>query len=259
MTGAASLWLRRFQRDFAAHLLPSIVDGGLPVHLNLDAHGFGVHAHNVQASLRSALESAFPVTRLLVSAGFFAAMADRFVAAQPPSLGWLSAYGDAFAGFVARYPPAAGLDYLADVARFEWARVRAANAADSPGLDLQTLASLTPEALGELRLSLHPAASLVVSDFPVFDIWRAHQQPDAEQCFAEVDLSAGPQYVLVVRASALEVGVAALGLGDAALLKAASEQAAFGAACQAALDAEADYDLSAGLVRLTTMRGLSPL
>jgi hypothetical protein len=259
MTGAASLSLRRFQRDFAAHLLPTIADGCLPAHLNLDAHGFGVHAHNVRASLRSALESAFPVTYQLVGAGFFAVMADRFVTAQPPHLGWLSAYGDAFADFIAHYPPAGGLGYLADVARFEWARVRAANAADSPGLDLQALASLAPEALEELRLSLHPAASLVFSDFPVFDIWRAHQQPDAEQCFGEIDLSAGPQYVLVGRAGALEVGVAVLGLGDAALLNAASEQAGFGAACQAALDAEADYDLSAGLVRLATMRGLSPL
>ena len=259
MSDTASPSLRQFQRDFAAHLLPSTVDGGLPAHLNLDAHGFGVHAHNVQASLRSTLESAFPVTRLLVGAGFFAAMADRFVAAQPPRLGWLSAYGNEFAGFVARYPSASGLGYLADVARFEWARVRAANAADSPGLDLQALASLAPEALQALRLSLHPAASLVFSDFPVFDIWRAHQQPDVEQCFAAVDLSAGPQYALVVRAGALEVGAVALGPGDAALLKAASEQACFGAACQAALDAEADYDLSAGLVLLAMMQALSPL
>jgi hypothetical protein len=186
-------------------------------------------------------------------------MADRFVTAQPPHLGWLSAYGDEFADFIAHYPPAGGLGYLADVARFEWARVRAANAADSPGLDLQALASLAPEALEELHLILHPAASLVFSDFPVFDIWRAHQQPDAEQCFGEIDLSAGPQYVLVGRAGALEVGVAVLGLGDAALLNAASEHAGFGAACQAALGAEADYDLSAGLVRLTAMRGLSLL
>jgi len=258
MTDAASLSLQQFQRDFAAHLLPSTLGGGLAVHLNLDAPGFAVHVHNVQASLRSALESTYPVTRLLVGAGFFATMADQFVLAQPPSLGWLSAYGGEFAGFIARYPPAGGLGYLADVARLEWARVRAANNADSPGLDLQALTSLAPDVLEELRLSLHPAASLIFSDFPVFDIWRAHQQPDAD-LFADLDLSAGPQHALVVRAAALEVGVAVLSAGDAALMKAASEHACFGAACQAALGAEADYDLSAGLVRLTAMHGLSRL
>ena len=92
-------------------------------------------------------------------------MAEKFVASHPPNHGWLSAYGADFPDFVAQYRPAADLGYLADVARIEWARVRAANAPDTPALDLLALARMDSEALESLPLNLHVAASLVYSPF----------------------------------------------------------------------------------------------
>src|SRR5260370_23942400 len=139
------------------------------------ALGFRVHANNARVSLRIAVENAYPVTRRIVGADFFTAMAERFVASHPPNHGWLSAYGADFADFVAQYRPAADLGYLADVPPIECARVRAANAPDAPGLDLTAMARMDPEALEGLPLSLHLAASLVYSPFPAFDIWRAQQ------------------------------------------------------------------------------------
>jgi hypothetical protein len=250
--------LLQLQRTFAARLLEGEAKGTSPDGLSVDKLGFGIHVNNTRVSLRIAVEKVYPVTRRLVGADFFTAMAEQFVASHPPNHGWLSAFGADFADFVAQYRPAADLGYLADVARIEWAGVRAANAPDAPGLDLIALARMDPKALEGSPLSLHMAASLVFSPFPAFDIWRAHQHNggDDEQV-APIDLAIGPQTTLVSRPAALEVGVALLGPGDAAFLSALAGNSPFGAAYQAAVLAEADYDLASRLGDLVCMRALA--
>lgn len=248
--------LRDFQRSFASGLLK--LEGGeaLPDGLHVDAPGYEVYAHHARASLSIAIENTFPVTRRLVGTAFFVEMAGRFVTAHPPRHGWLSAYGDRFPEFVAQYSPAADLNYLPDLARIEWARVRAANAPDDPGLDLKSLMVLDPAALESLCLSLHGAATLVRSSFPVFDIWQAHQHTNDEQ-ISQIELAEGSQDILVTRAGALEVGVSLLSPGDAAFLTAVVTNSPFGAACQAAVLAEADYDLGSRLGDLVCRRALA--
>jgi hypothetical protein len=248
--------LHDFQRSFASGLLK--LEGGeaLPDGLQVDALGFGVYAHHARASLSIAIENTFPITRRLVGAAFFAEMAGRFVAAHPPRHGWLSAYGEGFPKFVAQYSPAADLNYLPDLARIEWARVCAANAQDDPGLDLKSLAALDPAALESLCLSLHGAATLVHSHFPVFDIWQAHQHADDEQ-IPRIKLAKGSQDILITRAAALEVGVSLLSPGDAAFLTAVIKNSSFGATCQAAVVAEKDYDLGPRLGDLVCRRALA--
>ena len=55
----------------------------------------------------------------MVGDDFFAGMARPFIAGSPPAGPVLSEYGTGFADFVARWPAAVGLPYLADVARLE--------------------------------------------------------------------------------------------------------------------------------------------
>ena len=246
MSAAPTASLRAFQQDFAARLL------GSQAQSSGDKGGFGVHQDNVCLSLRQALASTFPVVRRLVGEGFFAATADRFVTEAPPRHGWLSVYGEGFADFIAGYALAADVAYLADVARLEWARVRAADGPDTLGLDLDALAALAPEALEDLVLMLHPSASLILSRWPVFDIWSAHRGEGVEQALAQIDLEQ-PQAVLVTRTGLMETSVSVVGPGDAALLSAAARGARFMVGCEAAMAAEPGYDLSVALVRLVAM------
>ena len=183
-------------------------------------------------------------------------MAGRFVAAHPPRHGWLSAYGEGFPEFVAQYSPAADLNYLSDLARIELARVRAANAPDDPGLDLRSLTTLDPSSLENLHLSLHGAATLVRSSFPVFDIWQAHQHADDEQ-ISRIELAKGSQDVLITRAGTLEVGISLLSPGDAAFLAALVQNSPFMAACQAAVSEETEYDLGSRLGDLVCRRAFA--
>jgi hypothetical protein len=252
--GASSLL--EFQRRFAADLLAERVG---PARVSPIDPGMRVHRSNVSASLRQAIEAAFPVTRALVGDAFFAALADRFVIAEPPRLGWLFAYGVRFPDFVAADGPARGVPYLADVARLEWARIHAANTSDTGELNLQALAGLAPEALAALRLHLHPAASIIVSPYRMFDIWWAHRQADASRSLAAIEKVDIPQTVLVSRPSDTVTSVVELDVGDAALLRSVLAGARFDDACQAAIDAEADYDLGAGLARLAALRAICPI
>jgi hypothetical protein len=134
----------------------------------------GVYRNNHVAGLVRALEGTFPVSREIVGSDFFAAMAAEFVAERPPRSPIMSRYGAAFPDFIASFPPAAAIDYLADVARLEWLRVEVYHAADAP--QAPPPASEDPERLLAAKVTRHPAARLLSVDHPTLSIWRAHQE-----------------------------------------------------------------------------------
>jgi hypothetical protein len=137
--------------------------------------GVEVYRRNMFANLCNALEATFPVVRRLVGDDFFREAARQFVREHPSRSGDLNEYGADFAGFLADYPHAQSLPYLADVARLEWACQESEQAADGAPLDLASLASVAPGAYGSIRFALHPAVRLLRSSHPVEAIWSANQ------------------------------------------------------------------------------------
>lgn len=206
------------------------------------AQRFAVYRNNVAHSLTEALGRRFPVVARLVGDAFFRAMAQVFVAAHPPASPVLLNWGEAFAGFLATFPPVAGLPYLPDVARIERARGLAYHAADAIPLSPAAVAGAasSPEAL---RLELHPSVSLVRSHWPAASIWAANQ-PGADPAAMR---ATGPEVALILRDTALEVPVRVLPPGDAALVAALMEGQALGPAAMQAQLAEPGHDPSAVL------------
>lgn len=138
---------------------------------------FAVCRNNVMVSLIDALADTFPVVQALVGEEFFRAMARVFAQANPPRSRLMAFCGDTFADFVAAFPPAAPVPYLADVARLEMARVRAYHAADAAPVQPEVLQGALgdPEQLLSLRLHLHPSVQVVESCFAVVSLRAAHQ------------------------------------------------------------------------------------
>jgi hypothetical protein len=165
---------------------------------------FAVYRNNVAVGLGKALASNFPVTESLVGREFFARMAQVWAATHRPASPLLFSYGEGFADFIAGFGPAAGLPYLSDVARLEFARLGAYHAADLPVLTVATLAGLDAETLVSARLARHPASKLLVSTSPVGSIWLAHQNVPV----AAVTAKRG-EHVLVTRRG-VEVSVCIL-------------------------------------------------
>jgi hypothetical protein len=163
------------------------------------AKRFGVYRNNVVVGLIDALADTYPVVQELVGEDFFRAMAGVFVRQAPPRTPVLAWYGDGFAEFVETFPPAAGLAYLADVARLEWLRVEAWHAADAAPLPVDRIADLLADAesLPQTRFTLHPALRVLRSAHPVVSLWAAHQGDDAATALAAIDMAQGEAALLL--------------------------------------------------------------
>jgi hypothetical protein len=158
-------------------------------------------------------------------------------------------YGDGFADFIAAFPPAAELPYLADVARIEAARTRAYHAADAAPVAAEAFAALTPEALAGARLILHPSVAIVRSPHPAVTIWAMNA---GEVGPAEItDWIA--EDALVARRD-LDVVVRALPPGGAVFLTALADGHPLPAAAAAANAAHAGFDLVINLAGLVEAR-----
>lgn len=155
--------LFRDDTDVAAH----VATHGIPAAALVD-----IHRNHVQRSLTKVLETTYAAVSSLTDPRFFSYMAHEFIVQSPPTTPCLFEYGEDFADFIAGFPACAGLPYLADVARLEWAIHSVFHASDDA------------------------AAVLLESRFPVHQIWRAALDPDAPG----VDLNSGPAHLRVYRA-----------------------------------------------------------
>ncbi|ADZ69281.1 DNA-binding domain-containing protein [Polymorphum gilvum] len=218
---------------------------------------FGVYRNNVVVGLVDCLLATFPALAALLGADYFRALARLYVAGHPPRSPVLILYGDTFPDFVERFPPLADYPYLGDVGRLEWAWLSAYHAVDEAVLAPGALALLPAEALDGLRLVAHPAARLVASRWPVFELARANRfelgspQPG--------DLHAA-QTVLVTRPD-VDVELRSLDPGTAALAAALLGGATLGAASELAVSADPDLVLADGLAVLLAsgaFAGLAP-
>ncbi|MGI9425270.1 MAG: HvfC/BufC N-terminal domain-containing protein [Hyphomicrobiaceae bacterium] len=139
---------------------------------------FNVYRNNMTAGLVSVLRSRHPVVAQLVGAEFFTAMARVFVTQNAPVSPVMHEYGAGFADFIETFEPAAGVPYLADVGRIEWAWGQAYNAPDAEPIGIEALQAVAPARMHRASLRLHPSLRILRSDWPVVSIWQAHQMDD---------------------------------------------------------------------------------
>ncbi len=164
-----------------------------------------VYRNTCRSTLVNALRLSFPAVRQLVGEEFFDGAAQYFIddaEAGIPGCVWLHEYGSEFAAFLASFRPAAGLPYLSDVARLEWAVNGALHAPDAARLDIARLASLIG-GRADARLVPHPSIALLSLRYPADAIWRAVLDDD-DAALSAVDLASGPVWLLIERA---ETGV----------------------------------------------------
>lgn len=233
------------QATFAAALLDP--GAGLPGGITgpdgtASTRRFNIYRNNVVVSLIGALGETFPVTREMVGEAFFTAMAREYVSTNPPLSPIMMHYGASFPDFVARFPPAAALPYLGDLARLEFAQVEAYHAADAAPVSPASLGAIAPARLGAIRFRAHPAARLVRSGSAIASLWLAHRGVGE---LAAID-PAHPQDALVTR-PALSVEIRALAPAAGAFIERLLEADALGEAAEAALAMDLAFDLPAAI------------
>ncbi|MGF1629056.1 MAG: putative DNA-binding domain-containing protein [Kiloniellaceae bacterium] len=233
--------LAELQADFAAALTDPArpAPAGLRRQVKLpQSRRFDVHRNNRVVSLIEALESTFPVVCRLVGADFFKAAAKTYIRRFPPLTPVLLLYGESFGDFLDGFEPAAGVPYVGDVARLEWARLAAYHAADAEPLSIARLADLPQELLPDLRFVIHPSLHLLNSRWPVASLWAVTSGADPSRA---VDMKTG-EAVAVLRPM-LSVEVRVLPEGGHAFVSALAAGSSLGAAAELALTVEAGFDL----------------
>lgn len=216
----------------------SIWDGSDP------ALRFAVYRNNVAVSLVKALGDTFAVTRQLVGEDVFCAMARDFVFQSPPRSPLLADYGSDFPAFIADFPPAAALPYLADIARLDFSCVQAYHAADAVPVHPEQLSHLLADsgALASIRLDLHPSLHTLQSRYAIASLWAAYQD---QGVLADVDPGVA-ENAWVIR-SGLQVAVLRMCAGDCHFAGALQQGQPLGEAAGIAQDADPGFDLTACL------------
>jgi len=206
---------------------------------------FDVYRNNVFSAGVDALVETFPAVERLVGEAFFHAAARSFLDATPPTSPILTHIGAEFGTFLDDFPPAAGVPYLGDVARLEYARVMAHHATDADAISISALATVAAEAVGNAVLTPHPSLTLIQSRFPVGSIWAA--STDAAWT-ADVDMNSAED-VLVVR-PALDVETVTLPDGGGAFLRALLDGLTIETAAEVGATAHDTFELSDHLAGL---------
>jgi hypothetical protein len=183
------------ERDASAAVVFVLGDGLAP------EQRLSVYRDTFAGNLTNALRLSFPAVQRLVGAEFFEGAAQIFAHEQPPLSAYLDEYGSEFPDFLARFPPAASLVYLPDLARLEWAVTRALHASDVESLDVSRLVAVAPSDYDRVRFVPHPSVGLISGGYPVDAIWRAVLAQD-DAALTAIDLAAGPVRLLVQRLAA---------------------------------------------------------
>ncbi|MEM6988758.1 MAG: DNA-binding domain-containing protein [Pseudomonadota bacterium] len=207
---------------------------------------FNVYRNNRAVSLIENLQATYPAAEKLVGSEFFTAVARAYIDAHPPSSPVMAEFGAGFGAFMAALPTTQSIPYITDVARVEWCRNEAYHAADSDVLSLDALASLPPEALPDLLLSIHPAVRIVNSRWPAGSIW-ADSQAEATEATA-IDMRQG-ECVVIARPT-WEVQVSTLAPSTAAFLHDLMDNQTIGHAAASVLQHDPEFDAGANLGHL---------
>lgn len=206
-----------------------------------------IYRNNYRCNLQDALAAAYPLVEQIVGRDFFRMVARKFIEQHPSRSGSLHEYGAELADFLATFPPAQRLAYIADVTMLDWACHRAYYATDTAPFDATRLQAIPAERYAELIWLCHPSCHILNSPYPLLTIWQAHQ-PGADQDF-HVDLDDGGGTVLVCRHDDV-VEVSALSAESGDWLQRIQAGTPMGVVADATLAAYPDFDLPATLTNL---------
>lgn len=239
--------LKQFQNDFIRALYG---EGDASPHLEeLSAQpGFAIYRNTVIKGCIDTLAANFPTVQRLVGEQWFRSAALLYVRATPPRAVSMMEYGVDFPQFLAQFPPAAELPYLAGVARLDRFWIESHAASDDTRLDAAVLGALAPQALAQTVLQ--PRASTRwqwFAEHPAYTIWsvnRAQQEmPD--------DLAWKAEGALLTRRDGV-VCWQPLDFSGCVLLDACAAGLPLEAAASRAAQADAAQDVARTLAHLMT-------
>lgn len=248
--------LREIESSLAAAVLTG-KPGSFPRHVAAMELGgerrLQIYRNHFTISLTECLAATFPVLKALVGESFFNQCARAFATDHPPSSPVLFEYGEAFPPYLFEATRSVDYAYFADVGAFEWAINHAYHADDAAEFDAVTILTVPDDRRGNMVFRFHPSIRLIVSEFPILDIWHANQPGVDSQA---VDLSSGSIHLLVWR-NGIDVVWRQLSKAEAIFANALLEGMTLAEACGRAISEDATFQPNAVLADLIGGNALS--
>lgn len=159
---------------------------------NIDLHPsefMSIYKNNIAVTLLQALKSTYPLVNKLLGNDFFICMAKGYIQKYPSRSGNLSDYGEYFSEYLSNQPSLSTLDYVFEVAQFEWICNSLFAVTDHPPLDKNKLASFQKEKYDDICFVLNSAARLIQCRYPLIKIIELCQNEQADNINLEKDVS----------------------------------------------------------------------
>ena len=218
--------------------------------------GLSVYRNTIAKGCADALVAQFPTVERVVGPAWLAAAAIAHAAVHPPSRASLLGYGEAFAEWLIKFPPAAGMPFLSDLAALDWLWTLSHLAEDAETVDVAEVARLPPAAFADHVLEIHPAVHWAGFKTTVPSLWRALQPPSCAPAAFELEVASEG---LLFSRPGVTVEAHLIGTGELAFLSACRNGEPMGAAALAALTAEPDLELASAFSRLVGAGAFSNL
>lgn len=186
-----------------------------------------IYANMYFFRLLDVLRDDYPDLAKLVGADDFHNLVTDYLAACPSQNPSIRHVGGRLGEFLSTHDLARRFPAAPDLARLEWARGLAFDAADAPGqLAPDALAAIPAEDWGGLRLALVPSFRAVALAFPVHALWQALERGEPPPT-----LEPAPTDILVWRRG-FQVYHRTAARDEAALLASIQAGAPFAAVCE---------------------------
>lgn len=134
------------------------------------------YRNNVFASLTSILKSIYTTTCNLVDERFFNYVASEYIKINPSKSGNLEDYGRNFPNFLKNLKEAKHLEYLPDLAKFEWLKHVCYQSRNINHVSKISFLKTLYKDFKTLYIDTHPSLFLLRSKWPVYQIWEMGQE-----------------------------------------------------------------------------------
>jgi hypothetical protein len=178
--------------------------------------------------LIEALDSNYPVLHAWMGDDEFEHLGLAYLEAHPSTHFSIRYFGDRLSEYLASAENYRDKPFLGEMAALEWAMSEAFDAPDSPGVDLDAMASIPPEAWPEMRLTLHASVYRLDLRWNVPAIWKAIKE---EQAPGEPAAGEWPQPWLVWRQD-LKIFFRSLSVDEAWAIDAVRKGETFASICE---------------------------
>lgn len=155
-----------------------------------------VYAGGYLARTHEALSEVYEAVRHILGNTTFSTMAHEYAARYPSHDYNLSLRGRQLPDFLDGHRLSQSLPFLPDLARLEWHIVQSVHAAQDPPINPARLSAMSLDQWGQTTLRFQPSVGLMVSAWPILDIWVARTGPRSN---VDIDLVNRPQRVLIFR------------------------------------------------------------